>query len=184
MNKIMFRGIKHFKGLDSLRFFAAYLVVMNHAEQIRMNHGLFNLKQYSLFNNGGIAVTFFFVLSGFLISYLLLKEYEQTETISVKKFYSRRVLRIWPLYFLLVMIGTIFLPYILDILGYSYIMPYSFNDVVWYYIFFSPFMVNIFYGHHLIEPLWSIGVEELFYILWAPLFKFLRKYILLFAGII
>jgi len=174
----MFRSIKHFKGLDSLRFFAAYLVVLHHAEQIRMTYGLFNLKQYSLFNNGGLAVTFFFVLSGFLISYLLLKEQFGKGTISVKKFYFRRVLRIWPLYFLLILIGTLLLPYILDILSYNYIMPYNFNDVVWYYIFFAPFMVNVFYGHHLLEPLWSIGVEELFYIIWAPLFKFIKQYIL------
>ena len=117
----MFRSIKHFKGLDSLRFFAAYLVVLHHAEQIRMTYGLFNLKQYSLFNNGGLAVTFFFVLSGFLISYLLLKEQFGKGTISVKKFYFRRVLRIWPLYFLLILIGTLLLPYILDILSYNYI---------------------------------------------------------------
>ena len=39
-------------------------------------------------------------------------------------------------------------------------------------------MVNILFGHHLLEPLWSIGVEELFYIIWAPLFKFLKRYIL------
>ena len=149
----MFKSIKHFKGLDSLRFFAAYLVVIHHAEQIRMTYGLFNLKQYSLFNNGGLAVTFFFVLSGFLISYLLLKEQFGKGTISVKKFYFRRVLRIWPLYFLLILIGTLLLPYILDILSYNYIMPYNFNDVVWYYIFFTPFLVNVFYGHHLLEPL-------------------------------
>ena len=174
----MLINIKYFKGLDSLRFFAAYLVVLHHAEQIRMKYGLFNLKEYSLFNNGGIAVTFFFVLSGFLISYLLFKEHGESSTISVKKFYYRRILRIWPLYFLLVIIGTLVLPYVLDFIGYSYIMPYNFNDVIYYYILFSPFMVNILYGHHLIEPLWSIGVEELFYIVWAPLFKFLRKYIL------
>ena len=174
----MLINIKYFKGLDSLRFFAAFLVVLHHAEQIRMKYGLFNLKEYSLFNNGGIAVTFFFVLSGFLISYLLFKEDGETSTISVNKFYYRRILRIWPLYFLLVIIGTVVLPYVLDFIGYSYIMPYNFNDVIYYYILFSPFMVNIFYGHHFIEPLWSIGVEELFYIVWAPLFKFLRKYIL------
>ena len=178
IKKYMLINIKYFKGLDSLRFFAAFLVVLHHAEQIRMKYGLFNLKEYSLFNNGGIAVTFFFVLSGFLISYLLFKEDGKTSSISVKKFYSRRILRIWPLYFLIVIIGIIFLPYILDFIGYSYSLPYSFNDVILYYILFSPFMVNIFYGHHLIEPLWSIGVEELYYIVWAPLFKFLRNYIL------
>lgn len=174
----MYKDVKYFKGLNALRFFAAYLVVIHHAEQIRMKYGLFHLKEYSLFNNGGLAVTFFFVLSGFLISYLLFKESDITNNISVKKFYFRRILRIWPLYFLIVIIGIIFLPYILDFIGYSYSLPYSFNDVILYYILFSPFMVNIFYGHHLIEPLWSIGVEELYYIVWAPLFKFLRNYIL------
>ena len=174
----MYKDVKYFKGLNALRFFAAYLVVIHHAEQIRMKYGLFHLKEYSLFNNGGLAVTFFFVLSGFLISYLLFKESDITNNISVKKFYFRRILRIWPLYFLIVIIGIIFLPYILDFIGYSYSLPYSFNDVILYYVLFSPFMVNIFYGHHLIEPLWSIGVEELYYIVWAPLFKFLRNYIL------
>lgn len=39
-------------------------------------------------------------------------------------------------------------------------------------------MVNLLYGHHLLEPLWSIGVEELFYIIWAPLFKWFKNHIL------
>lgn len=177
--KNMYRQINYFKGLDGLRFLAAYLVVLHHAEQIRMKNGLFNLKAFSLFNNGGVAVTFFFVLSGFLISYLLIREQSETSDISIKKFYVRRILRIWPLYFLLVIIGTFIIPLVLNIIGHPYEMPYVFNEVILYYVFFSPFMVNILFGHHLLEPLWSIGVEELFYILWAPLFKFLKKYMLI-----
>ncbi|MGB1018524.1 MAG: acyltransferase family protein, partial [Chitinophagales bacterium] len=98
----MYKNIKYFKGLNALRFIAAYLVVIHHAEQIRLKNELFNLKEYSFFRNGGIAVSFFFVLSGFLISYLLLKELKQTNTVKIKAFYIRRTLRIWPLYFLLV----------------------------------------------------------------------------------
>jgi len=161
-----------------LRFFAAYFVVLHHAEQIRLKNGLFNLKGFSVFNNGGIAVTFFFVLSGFLISYLLLREQKETHNISIKKFYVRRILRIWPLYFLLVIIGTLIIPYFLNIIDNPYEMPYTFKDVIFYYVLFSPFMVNVLFGHHLLEPLWSIGVEELFYIMWAPLFKFFKKHLL------
>lgn len=174
----MYKEIKYFKGLNALRFLAAYLVVLHHAEQIRFKNEIFNLKEFSLFNNGGTGVTFFFVLSGFLISYLLLKEQKQTGEILIKQFYVRRILRIWPLYFLLVILGTLIIPYLLNIIHHSYEMPYAFKDVILYYVFFSPFMVNILFGHHLLEPLWSIGVEEIFYIMWAPLFKFLKTHIL------
>ena len=68
----MYKRIKYFEGLSALRFFAAYFVVLHHAEQIRRKYEMVHLKDYSFFNNGSIAVTFFFVLSVFLITYLLL----------------------------------------------------------------------------------------------------------------
>ncbi len=172
------RTIKYFAGLNGLRFFAAYLVVLHHAEQIRMKYDMFNWKTLSIFNQGDTGVTFFFVLSGFLITYLLLKEEFVTKNISIRNFYVRRVLRIWPLYFLLVAIGLIFLPYILQLLNFKYDMPYTFSQTIFYFIFFTPFVVNILFGHHLLEPLWSIGVEEIFYLMWAPLVKFFKKYVL------
>ncbi|MDC1189104.1 acyltransferase family protein, partial [Flavobacteriales bacterium] len=72
---MIYQSIKYFSGLNALRFFAAFLVVLHHAEQVKLKYGVFNLKEFSLFNNGGLAVTFFFVLSGFLITFLLLKEH-------------------------------------------------------------------------------------------------------------
>ena len=175
----MYKNIHYFESLNGLRFFAAFLVVLHHSESIRSSYNLFNVKHYSLFNNGGLAVSFFFVLSGFLITYLLLKEKLTSDKISIKKFYIRRVLRIWPLYYLLVFIGTILLPSILLYLSSPVQIPYSFSQVILYYIFFAPFMVNIFYGHHFLEPLWSIGVEEIFYLFWAPLVKFFHKNVLI-----
>lgn len=109
----MYKEITHFKGLNTLRFIAASLVVLHHSATIGRKYELFNIENFSLFRNGANAVSFFFVLSGFLITYLLLKEKKQTKTISIKSFYLRRVKRIWPLYFLLIFIGTIFLPFFL-----------------------------------------------------------------------
>lgn len=174
-----FKNIKLFKGLSSLRFFAAFLVVMHHSETIREKNGLVNFEWLGLFKNGGYAVSFFFVLSGFLITYLLLKEKFITNDISIKKFYLKRVLRIWPLYFLLIFIGTICLPYIFSILDINYEMPYTLGQTWYYFVFFLPGLVTFYFGHHLLEPLWSIGVEELFYLIWAPLFKISQKKILI-----
>lgn len=170
----MSKSVVYFSGMNALRFFAASLVVFHHAEQIRIKNDLFNLKLFSFFNNGGIAVTFFFVLSGFLITYLLLKEKVFSGSVSIKKFYFRRILRIWPLYFLLVFLGTLLIPFLISFFHITYEMPYTFSDVIMYYVFFAPFMVTPLFGHHLLEPLWSIGVEEIFYIFWAPLVKFVK----------
>jgi peptidoglycan/LPS O-acetylase OafA/YrhL len=178
MGSITNKQISYFNGLNALRFFAASFVVLHHAEQIRMKYALFHLKEFSFFNNGSIAVTFFFVLSGFLITYLLLKEQNETHKISIKNFYVRRILRIWPLYYLLVILGSLLLPFVIKSVGYSYEMPYTCSEVILYYLFFLPFCVNIIYGHHLLEPLWSIGVEEIFYIIWAPMIKFLKNNVL------
>ena len=177
----MYSNIRYFKGLNALRFLAAYLVLIHHSEQIRLKNNLFNFKEYSFFNNGGLAVSFFFVLSGFLITYLLLKEIDERGLINIKYFYIRRILRIWPLYFLLVAIGTLLVPFLIQVFNVNYEMPYRFRDVFVYYILFSPFLVNLYFGHHLLEPLWSIGVEEIFYIFWAPLVKLFYQSIFLLS---
>ncbi|HEY0298122.1 MAG TPA: acyltransferase [Arachidicoccus sp.] len=173
-----YKNITFFKGLNALRFFAAFLVVMHHAETIRRKNGLANFEWFSFFRNGTNAVNFFFVLSGFLITYLLLKENRQTGTVSIKKFYVKRILRIWPLYFLLVIAGALVIPALIRLLHIDYEMPYTFGQVWIYFVSFLPGLVTYYFGHHLLEPLWSIGVEEVFYLIWAPVFKFCKRKIL------
>lgn len=175
----------YFKGLNALRFAAAYLVVIHHAETIRQKYNLFHLQNWSFFQNGGLAVQFFFVLSGFLITYLLLGEIKRTQTININFFYMRRILRIWPLYFLIVFLGAFLVPTILESMNYPYEKKYTFGEALPFFLVFQSFMVNVLFGSHLLEPLWSIGVEEYFYLLVAPFVKWFRKNILpLLWGII
>lgn len=171
-----YKSIRYFPGLPALRFIAAFLVVMHHSESIKRKSGIAHLYDHTLFRSGSTAVSFFFVLSGFLITYLLLKELAQTRTISIGQFYKRRVLRIWPLYYLLVALG-LFIPYLLHLSGIAYKVPYSVTEIWYYYVFFMPFMVNLLFAPGLLDPLWSIGVEELFYLMWAPLVKLFHRWL-------
>ena len=160
------------------------LVLFHHGEVIRAKNSFLAFKDYSFFQNGGTAVKFFFILSGFLITYLLLKEKSTTQQINIKSFYFKRVVRIWPLYFLLVIIGALVLPYIFELLQIKYSFPYSIGDTWYFFLLFIPSIITLKYGSHLLEPLWSIGVEEWFYILWAPLFKWTKKPLNFIIGII
>jgi peptidoglycan/LPS O-acetylase OafA/YrhL len=103
-------GKIYFQGLDGLRAIAAILVVIGHIELVKKSFNLVNLQDgggpFYLYL-GGHAVTFFFVLSGFLITYLLIKEKENNNSISIKSFYWKRILRIWPVYYLL-FVGVFF----------------------------------------------------------------------------
>ena len=167
----------YFKGLNGLRFFAAILVVVTHVESIRKKLGFFNLSDFSLFQTGGLAVQFFFVLSGFLITYLLLQEKEKTQKISLKNFYLRRVFRIFPLYYLLAIIGLYILPYvILPLFKTPFQAEFDLTTGSLLYLFFLPNLANSWYTTNHLYPLWSIGVEEQFYIIWAPVMKYLKKY--------
>lgn len=173
----LYLNIFYFNGLNALRFVAAFLVLLQHAATLTAKRGWPNLSSYSFFSNGHNAVIFFFVLSGFLITYLLLKEVAQTNTVQIKRFYLKRVFRIWPLYYLLVAIGLLVLPFLLNNFNIQYELPYRSKEVWFYFIFFVPGLVTHFFGHHFLEPLWSIGVEEVFYLLWAPLIKIFKKHI-------
>jgi peptidoglycan/LPS O-acetylase OafA/YrhL len=174
----MYRNIAHFPSLTPLRFIAAYLVVIFHVEETRKMFGLANLTRFSLFTHGPLAVTFFFVLSGFLITYLLLREHEQHDRIDVPRFYFRRVLRIWPLYFLMVFVGLVLIPAGVKLGRVPYEAPFESLDVAAYFVLFVPFVVNLTYGNHILTPLWSVGVEEMYYLAWAPTVKWLRKHLL------
>jgi peptidoglycan/LPS O-acetylase OafA/YrhL len=174
----MYRNVTHFANLTPLRFIAAYLVVIFHVEETRKMFGLPNLTHFSVFTHGPMAVSFFFVLSGFLITFLLLQEHDQAAGIDVRRFYFRRVLRIWPLYFLMVFVGLVLIPIGVKLGRVPYDAPFEPWDVAAYFVLFLPFVVNLKYGNHFLTPLWSVGVEEMYYLGWAPIVKWLRKHLL------
>lgn len=159
-----------------MRFLAALAVVVTHIELLKGQYSKPNLWNDNklIFELGGLGVVFFFVLSGFLITFLLLKEKENSGTISVVKFYSRRVLRIWPLYFLLMIIGFFVLP-LFPAFNHVYFTPF-FKENFWsnflLYLFILPNLaLAMFKPVPHIGQLWSIGVEEQFYLMWPWLVK-------------
>jgi peptidoglycan/LPS O-acetylase OafA/YrhL len=171
---------KQLPGLNSLRFFAALFVVLFHIPKTQGNMGLPNPLFGTLSARGEEAVCFFFTLSGFLITYLLLAERESTGTIAVRKFYMRRVLRIWPLYFLIVFVGMAC--YIVagrlgqDVtsafeVGAKHPVLYVPAALVMYALFLPNVLNGLYAMGSLVVGLWSIGVEEQFYAVWAPLVK-------------
>lgn len=167
----------YFSGLNGLRAIAAIAVLISH---ITLALNDYNLDPFifGAYQDGkprgtdlaGNGVTIFFVLSGFLITYLLLIEKKTLETINIKNFYARRILRIWPLYYLYLSIV------VLTIICFSIDANIT---VLPYYIFFSaniPFALNLslpYLAHY-----WSLGVEEQFYLFWPWINKILNKIIL------
>jgi peptidoglycan/LPS O-acetylase OafA/YrhL len=160
----------YFSGINGLRFLAALAVIITHIELIK---GSFGIKHYwnnsIIFNLGGLGVYFFFVLSGFLITYLLLAEKKQFGEIKIKEFYLRRILRIWPLYYLIVIIGFFILPNF-NMFHISYLQEsfnQNFNINLFLYIIILPNLAfSIFSAVPNIGQVWSIGVEEQFYLVW------------------
>jgi peptidoglycan/LPS O-acetylase OafA/YrhL len=171
----------YFPNLNGLRFIAAFLVIIHHIEQIK---SMSNIDSY--WNNpfvsviGKLGVVLFFVLSGFLITYLLLTEEHSFQKISIRKFYMRRILRIWPLYFCIIILAFLVLPNI-DI----FVFPKYGKDVIYSNLFLKLFLYAIFFPNLVLSLLgivpyashtWSIGTEEQYYLVWPVILKFFKKH--------
>jgi peptidoglycan/LPS O-acetylase OafA/YrhL len=181
-----------FPNLDGLRFISFFVVFLHHCylsffSYLETSEPTAFAIQSFLFKYGTLGVNFFFVLSGFLITYLLIKEKEVTGTIHVGNFYVRRILRIWPLYFLIIIMGFIIFPMFKKMGGE--VPQESANP--WYYIFLAG---NFDYMHTwpakpdaiILSVLWSVCVEEQFYLAWPLILKLVpvRFYKFIFGGII
>ena len=187
MQKDILKNI-YLPNLNGLRFIAAALVFICHVENVEKNFNLPNLADKPFFLIiGKLGVVIFFVLSGFLISYLMLSEQKETGTLNIKRFYLRRILRIWPLYFLII----IFALYIAPHSGFfhlpnceSALDSNSLFNVSILFFFFLPNQVYAAMGAvpYAVQT-WSVGTEEQFYLLWPLLVKWSKRKGLVFVTV-
>jgi peptidoglycan/LPS O-acetylase OafA/YrhL len=181
------RNKVYFENLNSIRFIAASLVIFNHIEHFK---NLFHISNHyeSINIIGKLGVVLFFVLSGFLISYLLFKEKEVTNTISIKSFYIRRILRIWPLYFLIVFLTFFIFPFVSFLTIEGFDKTFLWTDLFYKLILYITFLPNLVLAIYGIMPFvditWSIGVEEQFYLIWPILNKKIKNKWLIMASVI
>ncbi len=132
---------------------------------------VFLFHSSEIFFFGFLGVDFFFVLSSFLLTYLAFTEIEKTGSFSRRNFFLRRVLRIFPLYYLIVFFSFVILPFLAEKAGIAITLP----EKEWY---FWTFLSNYDNSHYLLplKFLWSIAVEEQFYLLFLLLSIFFRKH--------
>ena len=136
-----------FGALDGLRALAILAVLIHHSALA---------QEGGAWSRGFLGVDLFFVISGFLITTLLLRERDRAGAISLRGFYWRRALRILPLYYLVVTLAGIYF-----VIGRGHLEALQ----IWpaYYLFFANFLTE-----HIptLYPTWSLSMEEQFYLIW------------------
>lgn len=143
-----------FGALDGLRALAISAVLFHHTDM----PGWLMDGSVAL-HRGFLGVDLFFVISGFLITTLLLRERDRTGAISLRGFYWRRALRILPLYLLIV-----------TAVGAYYVLLRQDAAAAQIWSYYYVFMVNFLtYDIQMLGPMWSLSVEEQYYLIWPLL---------------
>jgi len=145
LTRVLAQGGDRLEGLDGLRAVCVFTVIGQHLGQ---NSPI----------PGSLGVSCFFVLSGFLITYLMLKEYAETGALSIPAFYARRALRIFPAYYVFIAL-TFLIAYVRHGAWPISLSVTALTYTVNYYIATEHIASGIAHA-------WSLAVEEQFYLLW------------------
>lgn len=148
--------------LDGLRAVSIVLVLLGH---LHVSEGFYRADLLNSQGHlAGLGVTIFFIISGFLITSLLMSERLRTGSVSLKAFYMRRALRIFPAFYTFILIMAF-----ADLVGWVHLSAIDFASALTYVVNYYPDRPwNI--GH-----LWSLSVEEQFYLLWPVLYMSLGE---------
>ncbi len=179
----------YFENLDAIRFLCFLSVFFHHSFYTELEHikgnEWYSFIKHDIFRNGNLGVNFFFVLSGFLITYLLLEEKKLKTQISIPKFWMRRVLRIWPLFYFCVFFGFIVFPQIKLFFGEASMET---ANPLMYISFLNNFdIINSgLPDSSMLGIVWSIAIEEQFYLVWPIFIYFIpfRRLWILFISLI
>jgi peptidoglycan/LPS O-acetylase OafA/YrhL len=150
---------KNFSSLNGVRCICCLAVIKEHV--------LWNFPGPRLFSLGFLGVDLFFVISGFLIVTLLIRERDRRGSVSLGKFYARRSLRIFPIYYLLIFaVFSLFL-------AISPWKPNGFQYYKWAFpvlLTYTQDLIRVPLGNF--NPCWTLAMEEQFYLLWPTIEKF------------
>ena len=172
--------IKYFKELNALRFIGFVGIFFGHVF-FSNDIEIVNSKIYSTLYSYGkilgfISIDSFFVLSSFLITWKGLEELKVTKKFQFKNFLIRRSLRIWPLYFLVILLG-----FLIEFMKSYFTQDISSLPSFWSFILFILNFDIIKNGYEFLffmVFMWSISVEEQFYIFWALVLKWFQNHLL------
>lgn len=164
-----------YPALDGLRGFAAVAVVFNHLGPQSITDGQWGMLPITWGAQFGWAgVDLFFVLSGFLITGILIEN--RTAPNYFAAFYTHRALRILPVYLILLIINTIVIPVFFP----AFFATMSAPGSLWPHWLFltSLWLINSHIGMAWVTylgPTWSLSIEEQFYLVWAPVVRWLNN---------
>ncbi len=181
----------HFAGFTGVRAILSLVMLVYHIEIVKHALGLPSRLHVPFVDNcGQEAVTCFFVLSGFLITYLLFEELARTGTIAVRDFYLRRILRLWPLYYAVLLLGFLVWPFLwpFNQSEMTQLVDASAQTYAVHGALFVTMLANVVYVlpnlSYFTTHIWSIGVEEQFYLFWPWLVLKAKNYVVACLAII
>ena len=156
--------------LHGLRAVAVVMVLLSHIARVpNISNWLYETLNFAYF--GLVGVRIFFILSGYLITHVLVSEWNSTGSISIKNFFFRRVLRIFPCFFAYLLI--------LLLLRYGNIIDIEYQAILLAFLYAQNWNVfqntPAFATSWLVAHSWSLSVEEQFYLIYPFVFKKIEK---------